>query len=145
MPAPVTTTAGQYHHRAGRIRFAGRWFDVQLPSATTGQGETSMIIEMRTYTLKPGTVPEYYRIYEAEGMAVQREILGNLIAYMHTEFGPLNQIVHMWGYEDLADRTKRRAVLGQNPTWQACVAKMQSLILTQENKILLGAPFSPLK
>jgi hypothetical protein len=104
-----------------------------------------MIIEMRTYLLHPAKVPEYYRIYEAEGFKVQTRILGNLIGYFHTEIGPLNQIVHMWGYEDFADRSRRRAELSKNADWLACVGKMMPLIVTQENKILLGAPFSPIK
>ena len=104
-----------------------------------------MIIEMRTYLVQPAKVPEYLRIYEAEGLAVQTRILGNLIGYFYSEIGPLNQIVHMWGYEDFAERSRRRAELSKNADWLACVGKMMPLIITQENKILLGAPFSPIK
>jgi len=104
-----------------------------------------MIVEMRTYKIKPGTIPDYYRIYETEGMAIQRRILGNLIGYFHTDIGPLNQIVHLWGYEDLADRAARRAELAKSTEWLACVARLMDLIIEQDNKILLGAPFSPIR
>jgi hypothetical protein len=104
-----------------------------------------MIVEMRTYIVKPGVVPEYLRVYEAEGLEIQKQILGNLVGYFYTDIGPLNQIIHMWGYSDLADRAARRAELGKHPGWQALLGKLTSLILTQENKILFAAPFSPIK
>ena len=34
-----------------------------------------MIIEMRTYTIQPGTTPEYFNVYETMGMEAQKEIL----------------------------------------------------------------------
>ena len=51
----------------------------------------------------------------------------------------------MWRYEDMADRTTRRAALAADPRWKAFVPKIQALILHQENKILIPAPFSPLR
>lgn len=104
-----------------------------------------MIVEMRTYRLKPGAVPEYFRVYEAEGREVQMRILGNLIGYFHSEIGTLNQIVHMWGYESFEERQRRRALLAREPAWQSCLPKLQALIETQENSLLLGAPFSPIR
>ena len=77
-----------------------------------------MIVEERCYTLKPGTVQVYYQDYSARGLKIQQPILGNLIGYFHTEIGELNQIVHMWGYESLAERERRRAVLAANADWQ---------------------------
>jgi hypothetical protein len=104
-----------------------------------------MIVEMRTYTCKPGGVADYMRIYEKEGFPVQGRILGNLVGWYYTELGPLNQIVHMWGYQDFADRAKRRAELAANKDWQAVLAKLRDLIVTQENKILMPAPWSPVR
>lgn len=82
-------------------------------------------------------------MYEAEGLAIQRPILGNLVGYFTTEFGPLNQVVHLWAYASLEDRAKRRAKLLSDPSWTAYAAKVQPLVLWQENKILVPAPFSP--
>jgi hypothetical protein len=104
-----------------------------------------MLIEMRTYNLFPGKVPEFLRIYESEGMTTQREILGHMIGYFQSELGPLNQIIHMWGYESLEDRSARRRKLIANPVWSACLPKLTALLQSQETKILLGTSFSPIK
>lgn len=104
-----------------------------------------MLIEMRTYMLKPGCVQQYLATYEAEGKEVQTRILGNMIGYFYTDIGPLNQIVHMWGYADLKERARLRAELAKEQQWLGCVAKLQGFTLSQENKILVGAPFSPIK
>ena len=78
-----------------------------------------------------------------EGLAIQRPILGHLVGYFLSEMGPLNQVVHMWAYEDLADRARRRAILLSNPDWKVYAAKVKPFVLTQENKILVPAEFSP--
>ena len=102
-----------------------------------------MIVEQRTYTLKPGATPEYLRLYEHEGLAIQEPILGRLVGWYTSDFGPLNQIIHMWGYESYAERERRRAALGADPGWRAFVAKIRPLIERQENKTLIPAPWSP--
>lgn len=102
-----------------------------------------MIVEQRTYTLVAGGVAKYLKLYEEEGFAIQGPALGNLVGWYFTEFGALNQIVHMWGYEDYADRETRRAALAKKPEWQAFVAKIRPLLIRQENKIMTPAPWSP--
>ena len=104
-----------------------------------------MIVEERIYTLHPGKVPEYMKHYENEGLAVQTRHLPRMVGYFTTEIGPLNQVVHMWGYDSLDQRAERRAALGDDPAWQAYVAKIRPLIITQESKILLPMPWSPIK
>ena len=32
-----------------------------------------MIVEMRTYTIQPGSTPEYFKVYETMGMEAQRK------------------------------------------------------------------------
>jgi hypothetical protein len=101
-----------------------------------------MIVEMREYTLIPGKVPEYFKLYEAEGMAIQREILGHNLGYYSTEVGPsINQVIHLWSYESFDDRVARRKKLGADPGWQAYVQKIRPMILAQTNRILTPAPF----
>lgn len=104
-----------------------------------------MIIDERTYTLQPGKVGEYFKLYETEALAVQTRILGRLIGYFQTEIGTLNQVVHMWAYDSFEERQKRRAALFQDKQWLAYLDKMRPLLMKMENRILVPAPFSPLK
>ena len=68
-----------------------------------------MIVEQRTYTLKPGATADYLKAYENEGFAIQEPILGRLVGWYTTDCGPLNQIVHMWAYDAYAERDRRRS------------------------------------
>lgn len=102
-----------------------------------------MIVEQRIYTLQLGAAPKYLALYEAEGLEIQRKILGRLVGYFSSDIGALHQIVHMWAYKDYAEREQRRAILNANPDWKAYVPKVRVLQIAQENKILIPAPFSP--
>lgn len=99
------------------------------------------IVEMRTYKIAPGKIPEYFALYEREGLAVQESFLGKMVGYYATEIGPVNEIVHMWRYFDLNDRVERRDRLKADPRWQAYIVKMLPLLVSQESRILTPAPF----
>ena len=98
-----------------------------------------MIYEMRTYGMKVGSVPVYLQLVEEEGIQIQKGQLGKLVGYFSSEIGPLNEIVHIWAFADLADRAARRAGLAADPRWQRFMPKIQALIQAMENKILLPA------
>jgi NIPSNAP len=100
-----------------------------------------MIVEQRTYTTLPGRVRDYLALYETEGLAIQKRILGRLVGYYRSEIGDLNQIVHLWAYSDLDERLQRRAVLLADPGFKAYVQKMLPLLARQESRILVPAPF----
>ena len=104
-----------------------------------------MIVEQRTYTLHPGKVAEMVKLYGEEGLALQQRYLGKFIGYFSTETGNLNQVVFMWGYDGLDDRAARRELMAQDPEWKSYVQKVSQLIMTQENRILKPAPFSPIR
>jgi hypothetical protein len=100
-----------------------------------------MIVEERVYTLHPGKLPAFLKVYEEQGLAVQRRILGGLIGHYVSEIGTLNQVVHLWAYESLDDRERRRALLMLDAGFKAYLAAALSLIQTMENRILKPSPF----
>ncbi len=95
-----------------------------------------MIYEMRTYMLKPGTVPEFEkRIGEA---LPDRQQYSKMAALWHTDIGPLNQVIHVWPYEDMGDRARVRAEASKGGKWPP---KLNDIILSMESEIMLPAPF----
>jgi hypothetical protein len=95
-----------------------------------------MIYEVRTYQLKPGTVPECEKRF-AEVLS-HREKYSPLGAFWHTELGPLNQIIHVWPYENLQQRTELRGQAMKDPNWPP---KVGEFIVNMESEIFIPAPF----
>jgi len=102
-----------------------------------------MIVEMRTYTLAVGATARYLKNYSEKGLAVQTRILGNLVGYYSVEIGPLNQVIHLWGYDGLDDRGRRRAQLWADEEWLAYARDLAAsgIVLKQETQVLTPAPF----
>ena len=104
-----------------------------------------MIVEERTYHIHTGKLAEIVRLYAEEGVPLQQEILGGLVGWFTVDVGQLSSIVSMWGYSDAGERERRRVRLQADERWQAFLAKVQPLIHTQENRILVPTSFSPLR
>jgi len=100
-----------------------------------------MYVEERIYTMHIAKVPDYFKLYEAEGMTAQLRHLPHMVGYYVTEVGPLNVVTHLWAYEDLNQRERCRTALFQDPEWLAYVAKMRPLLVSQESRIHKCAPF----
>ena len=102
-----------------------------------------MIVDKRIYTLKPASVPAYMKIYEEYGLAAQKRHLGEPLLYAITETGEINTYVHVWVYEDAADRARKRAAMEADPDWATYRQKSAEAgyLIRQENKILTPAPF----
>jgi hypothetical protein len=97
-----------------------------------------MIIEMRTYTLKPGSIPTFE---ERFGQALKvREKFSKLGAFWHSEVGPLNQVIHVWPYDSFEHRTKVRAEAAKADGWPP---NTREFVVSQKSEVFLPAPFSP--
>jgi hypothetical protein len=104
-----------------------------------------VILEQRDYHVTTGKLPELLRLYGEEGIALQEEILGGFVGAFTTDIGSLSTYTSMWRYESYAEREERRARLQADERWRAFIGKIQPLIHTQQNRILVPTAFSPLR
>ena len=104
-----------------------------------------MIVELREYHIHTGKLRELVDLYENEGIAIQKEALGNLLGWFITDVGALSTVVSMWGYDSSDERDKRRARLQQDERWPEFLKKIQPLIHTQQNRLLKPTRFSPIQ
>ena len=67
-----------------------------------------MIFDHRTYNIKPNRLATFLETYERLALPVQRKYLGEPYGFFVTHIGPMSRAVHLWQYDDLADRERRR-------------------------------------
>ena len=97
-----------------------------------------MIYEFRTYDLKPRSLPQYDSILQ-NSLAAGRLDHSPLFGYFYSEFGQLNQALHIWPYQDLQERTEvRDKVLGVD-SWPPPTGE---LLAAQNTEIYFPAPFN---
>ena len=106
-----------------------------------------MIVDHRTYRIKAGMTQGHLEIYQTYGYKTQARHLGEPIAYMYGETGDVNTVVHLWAYEDAADRAKRRAAMLADPEWRVYLGKLNEsgYLLEQKTSLMIPAKFCPIK
>ena len=105
-----------------------------------------MLLDHRTYTVKPGTMAKQMALYQEFGLKAQKRHLGEPLAYLITESGEVNTYVHIWVYKDAADRATRRAAMQADPDWQVFMQKNAEAgyLIAQKNSLMTPAPFAPI-
>ncbi len=100
-----------------------------------------MIHQLRIYTCKAGTVG---KVLEASGTVARRiregDKYGVLEGHFSSEIGALNQYVHLWRYDSIAEMDRLRGELGKLEAWRnEYVPLIRPHILSQHVRILTPA------
>src|SRR3954451_2384253 len=106
-----------------------------------------MLLDHRTYTVRVGTLKKQLALYEKHGLAVQKRYFGEPLAWLISETGDVNSYVHIWMYEDAADRTRKRTALFNDPDCLAYLEKTgeAGYVTKQESRLMSPAPFAPIR
>jgi hypothetical protein len=104
-------------------------------------GKLGPIYEMRIYTIKLGTLPDIMKGWEAK--LPERLKLSPLAVAGNVDLGEANRFIHIWAYTSLDQRAAVRAKAVQLGVWPP--GGSAGRLLTQANKIMLPAAFSPMQ
>jgi hypothetical protein len=102
-----------------------------------------MIFDHRVYTCRPNRLNDFMALYEEVGLPMQRHYLGEPHGFYYTHIGELSRVIHLWKYENLADREVRRDRMEADPEWQAYRRKVVEAdpLLDMRNQIVKPARF----
>ncbi len=102
-----------------------------------------MLYDLRTYTCTPGKIKKHLALYAEHGFDVQRRHLGEPVVYLQTETGDVNSYVHIWAYDDAADRARKRAALQADPEWAKylVLSAEAGYLMSQNNRLMTPVPF----
>ena len=104
-----------------------------------------MLYDVRTYECRPGTIKMHLDLYEKHGKVPQSRALGNPLAYLVGETGNPNLYIHIWVYENAADREERRKKMVADPEWQNYLklSREAGYLILQENQLMQNVEFYP--
>jgi len=97
-----------------------------------------MLYEFRTYTLHPRTLSEFLKRWT--DALEPRLKLSKLAAFWYTEIGPLNQVIHVWPYENALERARIRAEAVKQGIWPP---KTSEFVADMKSEFFEALPFSP--
>lgn len=101
-----------------------------------------MIYELRTYMVKPDKMDELLLLWEREGKPIIDKYM-KVLGIWTTDIGPLNQVVHLYAWDDLTQRERARKAFYALPESKVYVAKVKKLYDHQECKVMTAVHFSP--
>jgi NIPSNAP len=119
--------------------------EVYLPfpfSPELKPGKLGPIFELRRYFVKPG---DGMRLTQErwEKKLPERTAISPLAFVGHTDLGQLNRYVHIWPYASLEERARIRKHAVDTGAWPPPGGV--DTLTSQENMIMLAAPFSPIQ
>jgi hypothetical protein len=93
------------------------------------------LYELRTHTLRVGAMAEAVKLYQEIGFpALQKgKHDKKLIGYFQADTGTINQLLHLWKFDDDADRRAHWAAVYANKDFvEGFASKFRPLLITQE-------------
>jgi hypothetical protein len=97
------------------------------------------LVDHRIYTIKLRKMGEFLDVFDRLALPVLMETLGTPLGFWTSFVGPLNQFVHLWSYDDLADYERRGKARDAHPDFPAYLAASGPLIEAQENRLIRAA------
>jgi hypothetical protein len=106
-----------------------------------------MIYELRTYTLQPGGIAPWLKLYEEKALPVLSTIADmRLVGYFRAETGVLNRVMHIWSYPGSGERDSALRALAARAEWvEGFVVPARPYLVSQESTLLSPVAFSPLQ
>jgi len=95
----------------------------------------SKVFELRIYKCKPKYFADFLNITNQKFHL--RTQVSKLVGYWVTEIGGINEVVHIWEYDNLKHRQQVRLFLGKNEEWKTSyLSQIKHMWDSQENNLL---------
>ena len=93
----------------------------------------------------PGKMNEFMTAFEKDFLPVSNELGRKLIAQWRTTVGTLDEIVNLWGYDDLAHMQRIQQAGTESPEFIEAGTHLRSLIAYETTRLMVPTPLSSMK
>ena len=94
------------------------------------------VVDHRIYSIRPRCLAAFLEAFDQLAMPILLRHLGAPLAFYTSSIGPLNQVVHLWGYDSLEDFEKCSAARDADPDFAAYLHATRDLVVAQETRII---------
>ena len=103
-----------------------------------------LVVEQRTITLRPGSLPAYWEAYRTHGLDGSEPLRERLIGAFQSMIGVQHQVLHYWWFEDASEVAARHRICAEHTAWQAFEAAIRPHTVTHESQLLAPSPIAEL-
>jgi hypothetical protein len=103
------------------------------------------IVDLRVYTIRLRKMAQFIEVFDRLAMPVQLKYLGRPLGMFTSAVGPLNQITHLWGFDNMGEFEQRHAARDKDPDWPAYLQASEHLITAQETRLIRRVALPSLK
>ena len=103
------------------------------------------LYEKRTYQVTVGKMPQAVKLYEERAWpTMQAEGFSDyLVGYFISDTGPLHQLIHIWRFEDDAERRDFWKRLYSSENFMKFAGQVRPLLQSQEVQLMTNASWGP--
>ncbi|XP_007890213.1 protein NipSnap homolog 3A [Callorhinchus milii] len=116
---------------------------VRAERSLGSQQQEGTFYEFRTYSIKPAKMIDFLKL--TKDNIHLRTAHSELIGYWSADLGGLNEVFHIWKYDNYSQRSGVRAALAKEKEWQEnYISKMLPMLVNQSNEVNYMVPWSKL-
>lgn len=95
-------------------------------------------IDLRIYTIVPRKMPRFLDIFNRLAMPILLECIGEPLGIYTSYVGALNQFIHLWPYQSMAEYEARGLARDNHPDWPNYLKASEGLVSAQEDRLIRG-------
>ncbi len=114
------------------------------PGSEDAKKRNEMVYDFRAYTFKPGAVPQYMAAVEEVGVPIRKRHGVKLAGWFYSDVGDLNQVVHIWAFDNPKHFVEAKAAVAADPDWSGkYIPAVRGLLTAQNVSLMKSTDFAP--
>ena len=93
----------------------------------------------------PGKMDELMKVFEKEFLPAGKKVGMNLVAQWRTAVGTLDEVIDLWGYNDLTQMQQVQEARAKSPEFMKAAGHLRALIAYEETRLMAPTSLSLMK
>ena len=118
--------------------------DVPADGTPEFMKKNKMVFDFRMYTFKPGAIPSYMAAVEEVAIPIRKRHGVKLAGWYYSDVGDLNQVTHIWAFDDLKHLKEAKEAVTTDPEWSGTyIPRVSGLLVAQNTYLMNTSEFGP--